>query len=143
MCADKDQESLAKNVDMSSMPPCKRSLVQHVQRVNYQVGIWKRSYIAEPDIPDPEGHNWRIAEELLQPLWYDGQEIPDQLVEDTDEDNYGSNDDSDVEMYSGLQENNINSDSDDYWTLWYNYMSYLLEDHYLCWIYMLICCEDL
>ena len=30
----------SRNVGTGSLPPCKRSLLQHVQRANYQVGIW-------------------------------------------------------------------------------------------------------
>ena len=37
-----------KNVDMGSLPPCSESILQHIKRVNYQLGIWKRSHIQHP-----------------------------------------------------------------------------------------------
>ena len=83
------------NVDLSSLPPCRRSLTQHIRRANYQTAIWKRALLPSPDIPNPfEGHGWHISEGELQPLWTDEEEeliLPDDVIEDilienTDED---------------------------------------------------------
>ena len=52
VCSNKGQEAL-KNVDMTSLPPCKRTLEQQLNRFNYQVTIWKRSHMPNPRIPDP------------------------------------------------------------------------------------------
>ena len=57
----KDDGTLDKSssFDLSALPPCKDTLREHLHRVNYQVGIWKRAHIAEPDIPNPvDGHGW-------------------------------------------------------------------------------------
>ena len=40
-----------RNMEMSKVPPCRKSLEQHVRRVNYQVAIWKKSHLANPDVP--------------------------------------------------------------------------------------------
>ena len=39
-----------RNMDMSTLPPCRKCLIQHVRRVNYQLSIWKNSHIAQPNI---------------------------------------------------------------------------------------------
>ena len=69
------------NVDMGSLPPCGKSLLQHIRRVNYQVGIWKRAYIAEPEIPNPaDGHGWVMVDGRLEPMWCEGDILPRQLT---------------------------------------------------------------
>ena len=82
LCAKEDQPHPSKNVDLGSLPPCRRSLEQHVRRVNYQVGIWKRAHIAEPDIPDVKvDHGWEVKDGKLEPLWYTGDVLPQDLID--------------------------------------------------------------
>ena len=58
------------NIDMASLPPCRRSLKQHVLRTNFQVAIWKRAHEPTPEIPDPlSGHRWVKQDEMLVPVW--------------------------------------------------------------------------
>ncbi|XP_014667143.1 PREDICTED: uncharacterized protein LOC106808803 [Priapulus caudatus] len=60
---------------------CRKSLEQHIRRVNYEVKIWKRAHIAEPDIPDVKGdHGWEVKDGKLEPLWYTGDVLPQQLI---------------------------------------------------------------
>lgn len=86
----------SKNIDMSSMPPCKRSFIQHIERVNYQVGIWKRAHIAYPTIPNAASHGWKLENDILQPLWYEGDIVP-QLLADMAEDVVNTDEDCDIE----------------------------------------------
>jgi hypothetical protein len=39
------------NVDLATLPPCRRSLVQHIRRCNYQIAVWRRADQPDPDIP--------------------------------------------------------------------------------------------
>lgn len=80
VCSKGGVESL-KNVDMSSLPPCKKTLREHVNRVNYQVAIWRSAHQPNPDIPDPEQHGWRLVHGHLQPVWFQGEDIPAQLAD--------------------------------------------------------------
>ena len=41
ICKGKEHEASLRNVDMTLLPPCRRTLEQHAVRVNYQVAIWK------------------------------------------------------------------------------------------------------
>ena len=50
---------------MGNLPPCRKSLVQHIKRVNYQVGIWKRLIVPKPQVPTPDGHGWTKANGIL------------------------------------------------------------------------------
>ena len=66
-----------RNMDMGTLPPCRRCLIQHVRRVNYQLSIWKNSHIAQPNIPvASERHGWTRVNGVLEPLWVDGQVLP-------------------------------------------------------------------
>ena len=43
--------------------------------------MWKRSRIHNPEIPYPTNHGWEMSDGLLQPHWFEGYELPDQLVD--------------------------------------------------------------
>ena len=97
---------------MASLPPCRRSLVQHIRRVNHQVGIWKRSHVPEPQIPNPSpGHGWEETNGILDPLWFDGDVLPRVLADiaqvDTD------NEDSDSDIDQDEEETGIESETDE------------------------------
>ena len=72
-----DKLDPTKNFHMASLPPCKMALLQHIRRVNYQVGIWRRAHINTPTIPSPtDGNGWHVVDGFLEPLWVDGPIIP-------------------------------------------------------------------
>ena len=94
-----------RNMDMSTLPPCRKCLIQHIRRVNYQISIWKNSHIAQPNIPEPsERHGWTRVNGALEPLWIEGQVLPQRLADillatiDADSDEEGEKEDSDVEV---------------------------------------------
>lgn len=76
------------NIDMSLLPPSSRALEQHVRRANYQMALWRRSHVPIFDPPSPtDGQGWHLVEGKLEPLWYDGDSIPQHLVDNlSDED---------------------------------------------------------
>ena len=80
---------------MASLPPCRNSLNQHIHRVNYQVAFWKRALEAAPEIPDPEGHVWIEVDGQLEPLWFDGPLLPQQLADVAEADTSDSDDSDD------------------------------------------------
>lgn len=99
------------NVDMTTLPPCKRSLEQHVKRTNYQVAIWKRANSPTPDIPAVhKDHGWKMGETGLQPLWFEGLSQP-QKLQDVAIDN-SDDDDSDSDAYVNDSESEYENDTD-------------------------------
>ena len=44
-------EAEVSNIDFSQFPLCRKTLSQHIRRVNYQTGIWKLAHIPQPYIP--------------------------------------------------------------------------------------------
>jgi hypothetical protein len=82
LCAKDECITPSNNLDMGSLPPCRKSLEQHIRRANCQVGFWKRAHIAVFHTPDPTaGHGWTMLDGHLEPLWYDGELLPQQLAD--------------------------------------------------------------
>ena len=108
----KQGRSTPSNVDMSTLPPCHKSLIQHVYRINYQVAIWKSANYPIPRIPDAShGLGWVMTNEGLKPLWYEGESKPINL-EDISEASH--NEDSDDELdIATYMESDVDSGSDD------------------------------
>ena len=80
--------SKSSNFDLSSLPPCESCLQEHVNRANYQVGIWKRVHIPDPSVPDPVGensHGWESKNGVMQPKWTSDGVLPTQLFDILDE----------------------------------------------------------
>ena len=58
-----------KKVDLSSIPPCKRSLTRHCNHVNYRVKQWKLAHESKPHIEKPtEKHGWTTENGRQEPL---------------------------------------------------------------------------
>lgn len=70
------------SVDLSPFPPCKRVLLQHIRRVNFQVCVWKRAHKHYLEIPSPLDHGFHINTETgkLEPMWFE-DDIPKALVD--------------------------------------------------------------
>ena len=86
LCAKDNQLNPSKKVDLGILSPCRRSLEQHIKRVNYQVGVWKRAHIAHPVVPDVRvGHGWHLVDGKLEPLWFTGNIRPQQLIDIIDD----------------------------------------------------------
>ncbi|KAL2089326.1 hypothetical protein ACEWY4_014014 [Coilia grayii] len=109
----KQGKSIPVNVDMSSLPPCQKSLTQHIRRVNFQVAVWKRASIAHPMIPSAvQGHGWLMTDNGLQPLWYEGESHPENLQDLCEEKNEASYSDSDSSAGSDESDDSTGNDSD-------------------------------
>ena len=71
-----------RNIDLANLPPCKLCLIQHINRSNYQVGVWKHAHIAKPEIPSPlAGHGWTMVDGHIEPLWIEGDIMPQELAD--------------------------------------------------------------
>ena len=69
-------------MDMGTLPPYRKCQIQHVRRINYQLSIWKNSHIAQPSIPVPsERHGTTRVNGVLEPLWIEGQVLPQRLAD--------------------------------------------------------------
>ena len=74
-----------KQFDTAFIPPAYVSFVKHIKRVNYQVGIWKRSHENFPCIPNPtDDQGWIVhatsENSILLPNWFDGDMLPQTII---------------------------------------------------------------
>ncbi|XP_076324251.1 uncharacterized protein LOC143232559 [Tachypleus tridentatus] len=68
-------------VDLSKLPPCHRSLLPHIKRVNYRVAQWKRFDVRMLKLPPPTDHGWVLNDGILDPVWSEGPVLPGSLVD--------------------------------------------------------------
>ncbi|KAG1683376.1 hypothetical protein GQR58_010026 [Nymphon striatum] len=122
---------LERKVDLSSLPPPRSCLNEHIRRVNYQVGIWKRAHIPKPIIPEAtDDHGWVKRNCEIEPKWSAGDVIPPKLADvlekmECDDDDEGQ-DDSETDSDDSEYEEAIPSSDSDY------LYTYILHTTYLC-----------
>ena len=90
-----------KKIDTAFIPPAYESFVQHVKRVNYQVGIWKQSHLQFPVIPSPTMDNGWYTDEngILRPIWFTGDMLPQTVVNELSTDSTdGDDQEEDVDV---------------------------------------------
>ena len=84
MVGENNTLSKKSKVDLSRIPPCKDSLIPHIQRVNHRVAGNKRAHqnIVESPLPYDDGQGWEKTDrEELQPIWTQGTILPMSLVD--------------------------------------------------------------
>ena len=69
-----------KSAQGKSLPPMQDALRKHVQRANYQAGVWSRALQAKPDIPSPCDHGWELVDGKLSIQWMMQKPAPDNLL---------------------------------------------------------------
>ena len=83
---------------MSKIPPCRDSLIPHLQRVNHRLASIRRALdpIWEHPKPHDQDAGWKIGEEdTLQPVWCLGPILPQTLIDilaDEEEETDGEDD---------------------------------------------------
>ena len=84
MVGEDDTLSIESKVDLVRLPPCRNSLILHVQRVNHRLGCYKKADTPIFDRPKPDepGQGWtKNSEGVLEPLWCLGPILPISLVD--------------------------------------------------------------
>lgn len=77
--SDKIQKS--SNIDLSKLPPCRKSFKPNCKRVNYRACQWKRAHMNYPILPPATEHGWTMVDNLLEPVWSEGPILPDKLID--------------------------------------------------------------
>lgn len=112
-CGGEKEFKKASAFDLSALPPCQNVLIQHLNRVNYQVAIWKCAHEAQPSVPNPtDGHGWTVEHGITQPLWTDKDVLPKELVDILEETLQETNDASDMDD-DEVESEGFTSNSDD------------------------------
>ena len=84
-------------IDLSILPPCKSSLMLHIERANYVARIWKTASTSMVRPPEVSEHGWSNSAEIQ---WIDESyptDITTLLLRDTDDigEEYGEEENDD------------------------------------------------
>ena len=119
-----------KGIDLSQLPPCRTSLIKHIQRANFQARIWKHAHKTNQDLPQKENSGWKRVEGELVVDWNDEDIFPIDIIDIIAEDpcivaqsNDASNENDDLgeddndyvveeEWFSETEDEMTDSDSD-------------------------------
>jgi hypothetical protein len=73
-CSTGETFDASNNIDLGILPPCRNCLREHLKRVYYQVGIWKRAHIAKPVYLEPTHDNgWQCVDGMIESKWVSGE----------------------------------------------------------------------
>lgn len=104
-------------VDLSKLPPCKKSLVPHIKRANYRAAQWKRSDVPIQEIPSPTEHGWTRCGDFIEPVWSEGPVLPsclEDILTEVTHDESSDEEDSDIDGDDDSDCSDLDSyDSDD------------------------------
>ena len=72
--------SKIKRINCASLPPCSKTLLNHIRRSNYVAKLWKRADEIDPtEAESAVKYGWIETESGLQPEWFVGYSLPDSL----------------------------------------------------------------
>ena len=114
MSGGKEKDLLArlKKINCASLPPCAKTLLNHIKRAQYVARMWKRADETDPTgEASPTDYGWKLNQNCLEPDWFPGSSVPETLTyTPADEDGVGATSSDDEESES---ENTWSDDSDD------------------------------
>ena len=76
--------SIDSKVDLARLPPCRDSLLPHVQRVNHRLSCYKKAHVPIFERPKPyeDDQGWvRRETNIIEPLWTKGSILPQTVVD--------------------------------------------------------------
>ena len=102
-----------KSFDPATLPPCKNVLDQKINRSNYIAYMYKNSHKRKLVLWDPLAHGYVIENDMLQPLWFTGDRVPDELYLPDEEDDDDDDDDDEDDDKENRESSDDDTDSDD------------------------------
>lgn len=70
-----------KKIDCASLPPCTKTLDNHIKRASCVAIIWKRADQTDPTGEErPTDCGWRLNHDCFDPDWYSGSKVPGSLT---------------------------------------------------------------
>lgn len=100
-----------RGISPHNMPPCHSVLVNKVRRANYVAYTWKNASQKNPCDLKPEDHGWLLQDNYYVINWYDGDQLPESILNIISDDTDPQVDDADEEM--PLCSSDESDDSDD------------------------------
>ena len=109
--------SSVKKMDGSSLPPCRRVVLQKLKRTNFICSIWLSAFSPHPPGFDPENCGWLMQDGAYKIQWFEGHISPmsveDICLEDDEAENEGADDTDGYD--EGNREDSESEDEDPYY----------------------------
>ena len=83
MSGDKGKEFLAriKKINCASLPPCTKTLLNHIKSAQYVARMWKRADETNPTGEvSPTDNGWKLNQNCFEPDWFPGSFVPESLT---------------------------------------------------------------
>ena len=83
-----------KKLDCALLPPCRKTLQMKIRRAQYVAMLWNNASTAAPMTGhSPCDYGWSLDDKgRLLPKWFEGSEIPDNLLKRSTEEDMSSGD---------------------------------------------------
>ena len=77
---EKDPLATIKKINCASLPPCNKTLGNHVKRAQFVSMMWKRADQTDPTGEAiPTDYGWKEINNRLEPDWFPGRSVPETL----------------------------------------------------------------
>ena len=75
---EKDPLATIKKTNCASLPPCNKTLSNHVKRAQFVSMMWKRADQTDPTgEANPTDYGWKENNNRLEPDWFQGRSVPE------------------------------------------------------------------
>ena len=87
-----------KRIDCALLPPCEKFLKKKVQRAHYVSLVWGKADSPSPcNYLDPCCYGWQCKEGAYEPLWFEGNAVPEDTSQIFGQESEETGDDISVE----------------------------------------------
>ena len=85
-------------INPSSMPPCQSVLINKIHRTNCVACLWRRAPLPTPCTMKAEAHGWSLEKGTYKIKWYDGDQLPQGVLEILNDGNTSTSEEADIDQ---------------------------------------------
>ncbi|KAG1714590.1 hypothetical protein GQR58_001019 [Nymphon striatum] len=101
-----------KGMDASGLPPCEDELNPHIKRASFVANMWARADQNHIEQHATEENGWQLVDDHYKLVWFEGEQLPDSLIPETEELEVVDNEEED-DMDIASSDEDGSSDEDD------------------------------
>ena len=104
--------NLILGINPSSMPPCQSVLINKIHRTNCVACLWRTATLPTPCTMKAEAHGWSPENGTYKIKWYDGDQLPQNVLEILNDGNTSTSEESDIDKaaYDSSDESDYEDD---------------------------------
>ncbi|KAG0714341.1 hypothetical protein GWK47_001614 [Chionoecetes opilio] len=99
-------------MDASGLPPCEDELNPHIKRASFVANMWRSADQTHIEQHPSEENGWQLVDDHYKPVWFEGEQLPESLIPETEEEEAMYNEEEDA-MDSASSDEDGSSDEDD------------------------------